>query len=189
MNRKTPLQKRSKDTVEAILSVSRLIIIEEGVLNFNTNNIAKRAGVSVGSIYQYFNSKESILMALIHSDFSIKIKHIEEKFVKLKNYPFEGKIKEIINVLFDLNENGEDLVLAGKYLQIGQLKKFHNEFQNEVIERSKNFIKTSSEHLCCEKIESTLFVFFQSINSENIKEHQENIKSTLFNIGTCYLQN
>ena len=56
--RKKPTQRRSQERVETILQVSKQIIEKEGLKKFNTNYIAKLSGLSVGSIYQYFQSKE-----------------------------------------------------------------------------------------------------------------------------------
>ena len=188
-NRKHPLQKRSKDTVESILLAAKSIIINEGVVNFNTNNIAKKAGVSIGCIYQYFNSKEGILTALVSRDLARKLAVLEEKFSIFKGYPFEEKVKETINILFDLNETGKELVTAGKYLQIKQMRKFQIDFQRDVVERAKLFLSNSADHISMQKIESAVLVFFQSINSEIVKDHQERMKTALFHLSSSYLQN
>jgi AcrR family transcriptional regulator len=63
--RKTPEQTRSKETVNVILEASARILESEGLRGFNTNTIAAKAGVSVGSLYQYFPNKDAILLALI----------------------------------------------------------------------------------------------------------------------------
>ncbi|NRA24025.1 MAG: TetR/AcrR family transcriptional regulator [Oleispira sp.] len=63
--RKSPKQSRSKVTVEAILQATTHILLAEGVQAFTTNHVAERAGVSIGSLYQYFPNKESLIAALI----------------------------------------------------------------------------------------------------------------------------
>lgn len=60
--RRSPRQGRSKATVEAILE-SATRILEAGEI-FTTNHVAERAGVSVGTLYQYFPDKAAILDAL-----------------------------------------------------------------------------------------------------------------------------
>src|SRR5580704_4405477 len=64
--RKAPGQARSKETVNIILEASARILESEGLRGFNTNAVAAKAGVSVGSLYQYFPNKDAILLALIH---------------------------------------------------------------------------------------------------------------------------
>ena len=63
--RKMPRQARSLETVTVILEASARILESGGLHGFNTNAIAERAGVSVGSLYQYFPNKDAILLALI----------------------------------------------------------------------------------------------------------------------------
>jgi AcrR family transcriptional regulator len=63
--RKVPGQARSQETVSVILEASARILESDGLRGFNTNAVAVRAGVSIGSLYQYFPNKDAILLALI----------------------------------------------------------------------------------------------------------------------------
>ena len=63
--RKMPGQARAQETVGVILEASARILESDGLRGFNTNAIAANAGVSVGSLYQYFPNKEAIVLALI----------------------------------------------------------------------------------------------------------------------------
>src|SRR5208283_1724269 len=66
-SRKRPGQARSQETVGVILEASARILESDGLRGFNTNAIAAKAGVSIGSLYQYFPNKDSIVLALIGS--------------------------------------------------------------------------------------------------------------------------
>ncbi|OED44089.1 hypothetical protein AB833_02380 [Chromatiales bacterium (ex Bugula neritina AB1)] len=63
--RKAPRQKRSQNTMDVILQATGELICTRGLDGFGTNQIADRAGVSIGSLYQYFPDKEAILACLI----------------------------------------------------------------------------------------------------------------------------
>lgn len=63
--RKTPTQRRSSETVAAILEAAARILEVSGLDDYNTNAIAERAGVSIGSLYQYFPGKDAITRKLI----------------------------------------------------------------------------------------------------------------------------
>ena len=63
-SRKKPQQARSNDLVAAILEAALQVLAKEGASRFTTTRVAERAGVSVGSIYQYFPNKASILFRL-----------------------------------------------------------------------------------------------------------------------------
>jgi AcrR family transcriptional regulator len=63
--RKQPLQERSRETVAVILEAAARILEERGLEGYNTNAVAERGGVSVGSVYQYFPNKDALTLALI----------------------------------------------------------------------------------------------------------------------------
>lgn len=63
--RKTPRQSRAVATVDAILTAATHILVERGLAGFTTNHVARRAGVPIGSIYQYFPNKQAILSSLL----------------------------------------------------------------------------------------------------------------------------
>ncbi|MFT4046015.1 MAG: TetR/AcrR family transcriptional regulator [Solimonas sp.] len=62
--RKQPRQARAQATVEAILEAAARILASEGYAAMSTNRVAERAGVSVGSLYQYFPNKDALVAAL-----------------------------------------------------------------------------------------------------------------------------
>ncbi|MFH1844565.1 MAG: TetR/AcrR family transcriptional regulator [bacterium] len=62
--RKHPRQDRARETVTAIVQAGAELIVELGYAGATTNKIAKRAGVSIGSLYQYFPNKDAIFLAL-----------------------------------------------------------------------------------------------------------------------------
>ena len=62
--RRRPKQTRSRATRDLIFEAATQILEREGERAFNTNRLAERAGVSVGTIYQYFPNKEAILIAM-----------------------------------------------------------------------------------------------------------------------------
>ncbi|RQP22410.1 TetR family transcriptional regulator [Piscinibacter terrae] len=63
-SRRQPKQARSNELVSAILEAAVQVLAKEGARRFTTTRVAERAGVSVGSVYQYFPNKASILFRL-----------------------------------------------------------------------------------------------------------------------------
>ena len=66
--RRAPRQMRSRFTYDAILLAAAQVLEEQGDTHFTTNRVADRAGVSIGSLYQYFENKEQILVALAEKE-------------------------------------------------------------------------------------------------------------------------
>jgi AcrR family transcriptional regulator len=62
--RRKPSQERSRQVVEALLEATGQVIAERGLAQATTNHIARRAGISIGSLYQYFANKDELLAAL-----------------------------------------------------------------------------------------------------------------------------
>jgi AcrR family transcriptional regulator len=62
--RRSPLQERARQTVEAIFEASARILEQDGLEAANTNSIAERAGISIGTLYQYFPNKDAIFIAM-----------------------------------------------------------------------------------------------------------------------------
>jgi len=63
--RKLPEQDRSRATVDAIVDAAARVLVKHGYDAFTTNRVAEKAGVSIGSLYQYFPNKEALLSELM----------------------------------------------------------------------------------------------------------------------------
>lgn len=63
--RKKPQQERSRQMVETLIEATARVIAKKGLDGTTTPSIAEAAGVSVGSLYQYFDGKEALVAALL----------------------------------------------------------------------------------------------------------------------------
>ena len=63
--RKTPIQTRAAVTVDAISEATIQVLLKQGVNRLTTTRVAERAGVSVGTLYQYYPNKQSLLFAAL----------------------------------------------------------------------------------------------------------------------------
>jgi AcrR family transcriptional regulator len=63
--RKRPRQDRAKATVDSILVATARVLVKLGFDGLNTNAVAAAAGVSIGSLYQYFPNKDAIVIAVL----------------------------------------------------------------------------------------------------------------------------
>ncbi|EPK5416505.1 TetR/AcrR family transcriptional regulator [Acinetobacter baumannii] len=94
--RKRPRQARSLATFEAILEAAVRILESLGFAGFNTNAVAERAGVSIGSLYQYFPSKDALIVELIRRERAKLSNHIVEAIQQSDAADLKDKLKLII---------------------------------------------------------------------------------------------
>jgi AcrR family transcriptional regulator len=88
-SRKQPKQARSTELVAVILEAALQVLAEEGAHRFTTTRVAERAGVSVGSLYQYFPNKAAILFRLQNDEWRETTGLLREILEDRKQPPLE----------------------------------------------------------------------------------------------------
>jgi AcrR family transcriptional regulator len=96
--RNTPKQERSHRKVEHILGIAETLIAEVGFENATTNMIATRAGVSVGTLYQFFKSKEAILEEMATRYLVQANETLVQTFEDTASLPLREAIRAILNL-------------------------------------------------------------------------------------------
>jgi AcrR family transcriptional regulator len=76
--RKSPRQGRSIATVDAIFEATIQVLLSDGPISLNTTRVARRAGVSVGTLYQYFPNKHALLFAVLERHLAMLTGAIEK---------------------------------------------------------------------------------------------------------------
>lgn len=94
--RKRPSQARSQATTEAILRATARILVKRGYQAATTNHIAEAAGVSVGSLYQYFPNKEAIVAALLERHLAESTAWLRVSSAAAIDQPLEQAARTII---------------------------------------------------------------------------------------------
>jgi AcrR family transcriptional regulator len=98
--RKSPSQERSRRTVDRILDAATRIFHEQGYAGATTNDIADEAGVSVGSLYQYFPNKDALLVALTQRHIETTTTGLSELLSKLSaELGFDVILRTVVNFL------------------------------------------------------------------------------------------
>jgi AcrR family transcriptional regulator len=109
--RKQPLQARAQVTVEAIIRATAHILRTKGWDACNTNAVAKRAGVSIGSLYQYFPSKDALLAALAerHAEAGNKVLLDAVTATRDESLSLRDTVKHYIGALISLHAHDPEL--------------------------------------------------------------------------------
>jgi AcrR family transcriptional regulator len=119
MTRK-PRQERSKATVKAVIEASFIAVARHGIANTTTRHIADMAGISVGSLYEYFENKEAVFAAM-HARFVEDIVGVIQPLApELIRMPIDDAVRTLMNSVADFlrRDNGIYLACARNALQV-----------------------------------------------------------------------
>jgi len=101
-----PSQARSRITFDRILSVAKEIIVEQGIAALNTNLVAERAGINIGTVYHYFPDKIAILLELSKADRDLRSSYIIDKVSELPSAPdLENWVHEVVELTYKLRKD------------------------------------------------------------------------------------
>lgn len=122
--RKKPRQERSQATVDAILDATARVLTTTGYDRASTNRIALAAGVSVGSLYQYFPSKEALVAALAARHNAMMTARVRAKLAELAQAPMPLAVRAMIDAMFEAHAVDPKLhkVLIEEVPRIGELE-------------------------------------------------------------------
>jgi len=126
--RKSPRQTRSQATVDAILDATARVLVERGHAATNTNLVAERAGVSVGSLYQYFPNKLALINAL-HARHSREMTlALEREFKPRDGEGLHATLARVIEAVMHAHQVDADLHRAFEQCEdLGLIDDAHDE--------------------------------------------------------------
>jgi AcrR family transcriptional regulator len=110
--RKTPIQARATVTVEAISEATIQILLSQGAERLTTTRVADRAGVSVGTLYQYFPNKQSLLFAVLEDHLEKVTEAVEHACERARHKPLTEMIKEVVEAFVDAKIARADISVA-----------------------------------------------------------------------------
>ena len=121
--RKHPEQDRSRATVDTILSAAAHVLVKAGYEAFTTNRVAERAGVSIGSLYQYFPNKDALLSELMKRHLAEIEASLDFAMQDITNVSLEQLIRTAVekNVRSHLIDPDLHRVLSEEVPQLGHL--------------------------------------------------------------------
>lgn len=100
--RRRPTQARAKVSVDALLEATARLLVEIGYDRVSTNKIARRAGVSVGTLYQYFPNKEALLAALVDRRMAHQSRVLVETMEATRGAPLSETIERVVRAILAL---------------------------------------------------------------------------------------
>ncbi len=110
--RKTPVQERSAATVEAIFEATIQVLLEVGPDLLTTTRVADRAGVSVGTLYQYFPNKHSLLFSLVEQHLNHVADAVERACRRNHGQPVSTMIESVVQAFVEAKMERSDVSMA-----------------------------------------------------------------------------
>lgn len=110
--RKMPVQTRATVTVGAICEATIQVLLSHGADRLTTTRVADRAGVSVGTLYQYYPNKQSLLFAVFEDHMDKVAQAVEAASVDACHKPMSEMIRRVVEAFVDVKMNRADISVA-----------------------------------------------------------------------------
>ena len=110
--RKTPVQARSAVTVEAISEATIQVLLSQGGDRLTTTLVAERAGVSVGTLYQYYPNKEALLFAVLEAAMNRMTVSVETACERARHKLLAEMVKDVVEAFVDAKMARPDISAA-----------------------------------------------------------------------------
>jgi AcrR family transcriptional regulator len=122
--RKNASQERSRATVDTLLAATARVLVKDGYDHASTNKIAAAAGVSVGSLYQYFPSKEALVAAVIERHIGEMMDVVRAAMLRVATLPLREAVRELVRIFIEAHRIEPKLhrVLVEQIPRIGNLE-------------------------------------------------------------------
>ncbi|MBW2941363.1 TetR/AcrR family transcriptional regulator [Zhongshania aquimaris] len=168
--RKLPSQERAQMTVDSIMDATKKILEKEGYAHLTTNHIADVAGVSIGTLYQYFSNKETIIYALIESVVSKAADELRDKLMELMTEPIQVMIPTMTRLLLSIYKENEFVLFRIRY-QVPRLKDTYAKLTTENFTFVTNlaYLKQHQIELTVKDLNTALFIVENTITSNCIR--------------------
>jgi len=178
--RKAASQERSRATVAALVEATARILVEEGFDKASTNRIAEVAGVSVGSLYQYYPSKEALVLAVIDRHNRAVLQLVRGVLEKIETLPVEAAVRSLVAVAIEAHRIDPELhcVLAEQIPRTGRLEHVEGATR-EAHDLFRNYLETRKDELGIADVKLATFVCATSIEAlaHNAVLHQAEMSS------------
>ena len=164
--RKNASQERSRLTVDALLEATARILVREGFDKASTNRIAEVAGVSVGSLYQYFPSKEALVAALIDRHNRQVMQAIQGELAEALKLSMEEAVRRLVSIAVKAHRVDPKLhrALTEQIPRVGRLENAEF-FNRQYYVLFENYLKSRRGELSVTDLGLAAFVCVTSIEA------------------------
>jgi AcrR family transcriptional regulator len=164
--RKQASQERSRTTVNALVEATARILVKESFDKASTNRIAEKAGVSIGSLYQYFPSKEALVAAVIDRHNQELLQVVRNALAEVDALPVKQAIRKLVTIAITSHRVDPKLhrVLAEQIPRTGSLKNTETiNHENYTLVRS--YLERHRDQIRVEDLDLAAFICVTTIEA------------------------
>jgi AcrR family transcriptional regulator len=164
--RKSASQERSRATVQALLDATARVLTKEGYDRASTNRIAATAGVSVGSLYQYFPNKEALVAALVARHNREMLDLLREALKEVASLDLATAIAKLVRAAVDAHRVDPALhrVFDEQVPRMGQLAKIEA-LQGETFQLVRSYLEKRRDEISVRDLDSTTSILVTTVEA------------------------
>ncbi len=164
--RKRPTQSRSQATVDAILDAAARILVRDGYGTFTTNRVAALAGVSVGSLYQYFPNKEALLAELKARHVADLERGLEAVLARVGGAPLPEAVDAVIaaNVAAHLVDPALHRVLSTEVPHLGA-SDASDAFEQRAVARVRALFESRRDEIVVPDLDLAVYLVVRTVEA------------------------
>ncbi len=194
--RRAPKQKRAKSLIDDVLEASARLIPTYGYDKATTNKIAELAGVSIGSLYQYFPNKNAIFVSLIEKIENNHCQQLRDALYQARDLPLPERVEPVIAAIVDLVMEKRKLLLilythAPQLGLLGYLAKSRQNFRKEiepVLQEYAEHMQISNTQISARLVVSSVYGILEDlIQSDSDEFDLDQIKIEIALLVRAYL--
>jgi len=164
--RKRPRQSRSQATVDTLLEATARVLVRDGFDGLTTNTVAHQAGVSIGSLYQYFPNKEALVAALIERHIEKMNTLVLNELARVATMPIAQAARAVIELTIKAHAIDPKLhrVLTEQVPRVGRLAKLRE--GDEICHRMvAGLLAARKDELAIADVDLAAFLLVSTIES------------------------
>ncbi|HEX4339541.1 MAG TPA: TetR/AcrR family transcriptional regulator [Polyangiaceae bacterium] len=153
-------------TVDAILKATAHILVKEGYDRASTNKIAATAGVSIGSLYQYFPSKEALVAAIADRHLNEMMTLLQSEIPTLVTMPLEAAIERVVRLMVATHSVDPKLhkVLVEQVPRVGKMDRVEG-LEREMVGLARTYLESRRDELDVEDLDLAAYIVVGMIES------------------------
>ena len=148
------MQERSRATVDNLIEATARILVKDGFDKASTNRIAEVAGVSIGSLYQYFPGKEPLVAAVIERHQQQIMQTVRSELTQVSTQPLDKAMRKFVAVAVEAHRLDPQLhrVLAEQIPRVGKREKLET-FSRENFSLFRAYLDGARDELVVDDLE------------------------------------